>query len=124
MSEKKKKQNIFLRVGSGIAHRFVEVRQELKRVIWPSKQKLVQVTAVVLVVIAVAAILLSIAGQGGKYILDKIGFYKQTPATAAVATIPTTPAVVTDSTGTTEATVTVSENTDTTGTVSTETTIP
>jgi len=114
MSEKKKKQNIFLRVGSGIAHRFVEVRQELKRVIWPSKQKLVQVTAVVLVVIAAAAILLSIAGQGGKYILDKIGFYKQTPATTAVTTADTTAPAVTQASGTTQATVTVS----------TETTIP
>jgi preprotein translocase SecE subunit len=125
MSEKKKKQNIFLRAGTGIAHRFVEVRQELKRVIWPTKEKLMQVTAIVLVVIFAFAILLSIAGQGTKYILDKIGFYKQASSTtAATTTAATTAPTITEASGTTEASVTVSQNTNASGTVSTETTIP
>jgi len=109
MSEKKKKQNIFLRVGKGVAHRFVEVRQEMKRVIWPTKEKLLQVTAVVLVVIVAAAIILSVVSQGSKYILGKVGFYVQvtpvpTPVpTTAVTTETTAAAVTTDAAGTTVA---------------------
>ncbi|MBO4687166.1 MAG: preprotein translocase subunit SecE [Clostridiales bacterium] len=69
----KKKPNIFKR----IAQKFKDVRQELKRVIWPTKEKLIQNSAVVLVVIAVCAILLTAIGKGAGWILEKVGFYKQ-----------------------------------------------
>lgn len=86
MSDKQKNHNPIVRFFMAIPRRFVEVRQELKRVIWPTKEKLAQITAIVLVVIFAAAIVLSIAGQGSRYILEKIGFYDQTPATTAEIT--------------------------------------
>jgi preprotein translocase SecE subunit len=97
MSDKQKKQNIVVRFFKAIARRFVEVRQELKRVIWPTKEKLAQITVIVLIVIFAAAILLSLAGQGSRYILEKIGFYDQTPETTAeVTSAPTATPIPTD----------------------------
>ena len=51
MAEKKK--NIFKR----IAQKFRDVRLEMKKAVWPSKEKLKQTSAVVLVVIVFFAIL-------------------------------------------------------------------
>ena len=106
MSENKKKQNIVLRIAKSIAHRFVEVRQEMKRVIWTSKEKLVQVTVIVLVVILASAIILSLAGQGSKYLLGKTGFYNQATATTTVATTAATTAATTTAAETTAAAAT------------------
>ena len=77
MADKKKKPNIFKR----IAMKFNDVRLELKRVIWPTKEKLIQNSAVVLVVIAVCAILLTAIGKGAGWVLEKVGFYKQNTET-------------------------------------------
>ena len=84
MAENKKKPNIFKR----IAMKFNDVRLELKRVIWPTKEKLVQTSAVVLVVIAVCAILLTTISKGAGWILEKIGFYGQTAETTISSTVP------------------------------------
>ena len=98
----KKKENVFKRTIDRIVRRFVEVRQEMKRVIWPTKAKLLQVAVVVLAVIAAAAILLSTISQGGGFILGKIGFYNQvaetSATTAAVVPAETTVAAVTGTT--------------------------
>ncbi|MBO4494421.1 MAG: preprotein translocase subunit SecE [Clostridiales bacterium] len=96
MADNKKKPNIFKR----IAQKFNDVRLELKRVIWPTKEKLVQTSAVVLVVIAVCAILLTAIGKGAGWVLEKVGFYDQvtetTESTTAMSlegyTVPTTTA--------------------------------
>lgn len=79
----KKKPNIFKR----IAQKFNDVRLELKRVIWPTKEKLAQNSAVVLVVIIVCAILLTAIGKGAGWILEKSGFYKQNVETTASTTV-------------------------------------
>lgn len=90
MAEKKmaekKKENVFMRTIKRIAHRFVEVRQEMKRVIWPTRTKLLQVAVVVLAVILAAAILLSLVGQGTSLILKSVGFYEQVNESTATAT--------------------------------------
>lgn len=80
--KKEKKKNIFQRIGQ----RFKEVRAELKRVIWPSKEKLKNISAVVLVCIVFFAIFLSIINLGGHWLLEKIHFYDQVEATTTVAT--------------------------------------
>ena len=82
----KKKENIFKRIGKRLIRRFVEVRQEMKRVIWPTKAKLLQIAVVVLAVIVAAGIFLSLVGQGTSYILEKIGFYRQVNETTATTT--------------------------------------
>ncbi len=82
MADNKKKPNIFKR----IAAKFNDVRLELKRVIWPTKEKLVQTSAVVLVVIAVCAILLTAIGTGAGWVLEKVGFYKQNEEPTSITT--------------------------------------
>ena len=78
----KKKMNIFKK----IRQRFVEVRQELKRVNWPTRDKMIQTSVIVLAVIVAATVLLTLVSQGGTAILDKIGFYGQVQETTTVAT--------------------------------------
>ncbi len=81
MADKKgKKKNIFQRIGQ----HFKDVIKELKSVTWPSKEKLKNLSAVVLVCIVFFAIFLSIINLGGHWILEKIHFYD--PAETTVAT--------------------------------------
>jgi len=87
-----KKQNIFKRIGK----RFSDVIAELKRVTWPSKDKLAKTSAVVLLVIVFFAVYLTLISSGGRWILDKIGFYDvvETSETAApIETIAATESV-------------------------------
>ena len=85
MADKKKKPNIFKR----IAQKFNDVRLELKRVIWPTKEKLIQTCAVVLVVIVVCTIFLTAIGKVGGWVLEKVGFYEQVvETTASSETVP------------------------------------
>ncbi|MCQ2532723.1 MAG: preprotein translocase subunit SecE [Saccharofermentans sp.] len=81
MADKNKKLNIFQRFGKG----FKGVISELKKVVWPSKEKLKNTSAVVLVVILFFAILLTIIGEGGRWVLDKVGFYDQVETTVTTA---------------------------------------
>ena len=74
-----KKGNIFQRAAKG----FTDVIAELKRVTWPTKDKLAKTSAVVLLVIAFFAVYLTIIGSGGRWVLDKIGFYNIVETTAA-----------------------------------------
>ena len=74
-----KKGNIFQRAAKG----FADVITELKRVTWPTKDKLAKTSAVVLLVIAFFAVYLTIIGSGGRWVLDKIGFYNIVETTAA-----------------------------------------
>jgi preprotein translocase subunit SecE len=100
MAEKNKSNNIFIRIGRGfinffknIGKRFSDVRLELKRVIWPTRQKLIQTSIVVLVVIGIAAVLLTGISKGSQALLEKFGFYDQVTETTASTVLPsdTTP---------------------------------
>jgi preprotein translocase subunit SecE len=81
----KKKENVFIRFFKRIGRRFVEVRQEMKRVIWPTRTKLLQVAVVVLAVILASAIFLSLVGKGTSLILKNVGFYNQVSETTTIA---------------------------------------
>ncbi|MBE7069576.1 MAG: preprotein translocase subunit SecE [Ruminococcaceae bacterium] len=83
-----KKGNIFKR----IAKAFSDVIAELKRVTWPTKEKLAKTSAVVLLVIVFFAVYLTIIGSGGRWVLDKIGFYNIVETTATTAAVPETSA--------------------------------
>ena len=83
-----KKGNIFTR----IAKSFSDVIAELKRVTWPTKEKLTKTSAVVLLVIVFFAVYLTIIGSGGRWVLDKIGFYNIVETTAAATAEETTAA--------------------------------
>ena len=88
MADKNKKLNIFQRLGKGIKG----VISELKKASWPSREKLKNTSAVVLVVIVFFAIYLTIIGEGGHWVLDKIGFYNQVETTATTAVTESAPA--------------------------------
>ena len=80
------KGNFFKRLGKKIS----DVFSELKRVTWPAGDKLAKTAAVVLLVIVFFAVYLTLIGNGGRWILDKVGFYDAVETTATtVATEPT-----------------------------------
>ncbi|MCR4689238.1 MAG: preprotein translocase subunit SecE [Saccharofermentans sp.] len=93
------KQNIFKRIGK----KFGDVIAELKKVTWPSKDKLAKTSAVVLLVILFFAVYLTLISSGGRWVLDKIGFYDVVETSETVAPI--------ESIAATEATETTVEST-------------
>lgn len=92
MAEKSSKKNIFQKIGQV----FKEVRQELKKSVWPSKEKLKATSAVVLAVILFFAVFLSFISIGGRWALDKANFYDEVEPTVTEApvTAVTEPVVV------------------------------
>ena len=97
-----KKGNIFTR----IAKSFGDVIAELKRVTWPTREKLAKTSAVVLLVIVFFAVYLTIIGSGGRWVLDKIGFYDIVETTATTAEETTAASETTPASETTAATET------------------
>ena len=95
------KGNIFKRLGKKIS----DVFAELKRVTWPTGEKLAKTAAVVLLVIVFFAVYLTLIGNGGRWILDKVGFYDIVETTVPVETVAQTEAA----TAATEASETVEE---------------
>ena len=76
------KKNIFQRIGK----KFSDIIAELKRVTWPSKDKLAKTSAVVLLVILFFAVYLTLIGTGGRWILDQAGFYDVVETEPTIAT--------------------------------------
>ena len=76
------KGNIFKRIGKKIS----DVFAELKRVTWPTGEKLAKTAAVVLLVIVFFAVYLTLISGGGRWILDKVGFYDIVETTVAATT--------------------------------------
>ena len=97
-----KKGNIFAR----IAKAFSDVIAELKRVTWPTREKLTKTSAVVLLVIVFFAVYLTIIGDGGRWVLDKIGFYDSVETTETTAEETTAASETTPASETTAATET------------------
>ena len=80
------KGNIFKRFIKKVS----DVFAELKRVTWPTGEKLAKTAAVVLLVIVFFAVYLTLIGNGGRWILDKVGFYDVVETTAATTAAETT----------------------------------
>ncbi len=83
MADKSKKKNVFQRMGQV----FKEVRQELRKSVWPTREKLRNTSAVVLLVILFFAVFLSVIAIGGRWALDKANFYDEVEQTAAAGDI-------------------------------------
>ena len=94
------KGNIFKRLGKRIS----DVFAELKRVTWPTGEKLAKTAAVVLLVIVFFAVYLTLLGNGGRWILDQVGFYD-----IVETTVESTEAVASETEAATEAAETVEE---------------
>ncbi len=82
MADKSKKKNVFQK----IAQLFKEVRQELRKSVWPSKEKLKNTSAVVLAVIVFFAVFLCFISIGGRWVLDKANFYDEVQPSATAVT--------------------------------------
>lgn len=70
-----------------IANGYKGVKTELKRVIWPTKEKLKQISVVCLAIIVFFSIYLSVIGSGARWLLEKAGFYDRVETTATTTTI-------------------------------------
>ena len=105
-----KKGNIFKRMGKGVK----DVFAELKKVVWPTMEKLKSTSAVVLLVIVFFAVFLTLIGSGGRWLLDKVGFYDSVATTACESEPESVPdQTTTESTAdTTEGTSETSESTE------------
>jgi preprotein translocase subunit SecE len=106
MEKSGKKPNAMQKLASGMAKLgkrlkswFINLKAEIKRVVWPDRKRLIQNTATVLAICVLAGLLLFIIDWGLGRILEGIGFYKPSSVTTA-----TTTAVETISTETTPAT--------------------
>ena len=77
-----KKGNYFKRFLKKVS----DVFAELKRVTWPTGEKLAKTAAVVLLVIVFFAVYLTLIGNGGRWLLDKVGFYDIVETTVAETT--------------------------------------
>jgi len=100
------KGNIFKRLGKRIS----DVFAELKRVTWPTGEKLAKTAAVVLLVIVFFAVYLTLISSGGRWILDQVGFYDTVETTATVASETTVATeAATEAVGTAEETETSAE---------------
>lgn len=95
-----KKGNIFKRFGKRVS----DIIAELKRVTWPTGEKLAKTSAVVLLVIVFFAVYLTLISDGGRWILDKIGFYDIVETTATEATTEAATEAVTEAPETSEET--------------------
>ena len=95
-----KKGNIFKRFGKRVS----DIIAELKRVTWPTGEKLAKTSAVVLLIIVFFAVYLTLISDGGRWILDKIGFYDIVETTATEATTEATTEAVTEAPETSEET--------------------
>jgi preprotein translocase SecE subunit len=84
------KGNIFKRIGKRIS----DVFAELKRVTWPTGEKLAKTAAVVLLVIVFFAVYLTLLSSGGRWILDQVGFYDIVETTETSETVAATEATV------------------------------
>ncbi|MCQ2533461.1 MAG: preprotein translocase subunit SecE [Clostridia bacterium] len=79
-----KKPGFFTRLANGVKG----VRAELRRVIWPTKDKLKQISVVCLAIILFFAIYLTVIGSGAKWVLEKVGFYERVEATTTAVAVP------------------------------------
>ena len=55
-AKNQEKGNIFLRTGKRISKWFLEMRSELKKVVWPSRKQLIQNSLVVLLCVLVVGV--------------------------------------------------------------------
>lgn len=104
----KKEPGKIMRILRKLGRFFIDLRSELKRVVWPDRKKLIQSTIIVLAICISAGIFLWLVESLLMGILNGVGFYN-TQATTSATTVGTTTATTAGTTtattaGTTSAT--------------------
>jgi preprotein translocase subunit SecE len=73
-SQKKKKKNIFSRIGARLSKWFREMRSELKKVVWPTRKQIINNTVIVFTVMVIVAVIVwgfdELAAQGVKALIS------------------------------------------------------
>jgi len=112
----KKEPGKIMRILRKLGRFFIDLRSELKRVVWPDRKKLIQSTIIVLAICISAGIFLWLVDSLLMGILNGVGFYN-TQATTSATTIATTVGTTTATTaGTTTATTAGTTSATTAGT--------
>lgn len=88
----------FVKIGKRLKSFFINLKAELKRVVWPDKKHLIQNTATVLAICLIAALVLFFVDSLLGGILNAVGFYS--PSAPTAATTAATTAAATTSTET------------------------
>lgn len=83
MTDKEKKPNWFARAGKKIIKFFMELKSEMKKVVWPDRKKLTQSSITVVAICLLAAALIFAIDQILSGVLGAIGFFPKTSSTAA-----------------------------------------
>jgi preprotein translocase subunit SecE len=98
MSDKEKKMNRFEQSGKRVAKFFIELKAELKKVVWPDRKKLIQSTVTVLTICLIMAVLVFIIDNVLRGSLNTVGFFPQTSSSSTTTSqntgLPTIPPVV------------------------------
>ncbi len=110
----------FVRIAKKLKSFFVNLKAELKRVIWPDRKRLIQSTATVLAICLIISAILFLVDTVIRESLKAVGFY--TPSVTTVATID--PSSTTAATTTTAASGTSAATSPTTSVAPATTTIP
>ncbi len=84
MADKVKKPNKFVLVGKKIAKFFVELKAELKKVVWPDRKKLTQSTITVVMICLFAAIFIFSVDKILSGFLGAVGFFPESSVTSTV----------------------------------------
>lgn len=90
----------FVTAGKKLKTFFVNLRAELKRVVWPDRKRLIQSTATVLAICLIIGVLLFVIDTVLSGTLNALGFYSPqvtTTATTTAATTATTTATTAES---------------------------
>ena len=101
----KKEPGKIMRILRKLGRFFIDLRSELKRVVWPDRKKLIQSTIIVLAICISAGIFLWLVESLLMGILNGVGFYN-TQATTIATTVGTTAAAAAGTTATTAGTTT------------------
>lgn len=90
---------------------FVELRSELKRVVWPDRKKLISSTVIVLAIVVSAGLFLWLVDSLLMGILNGVGFYNAQSTTAATTAAATAAGTTVSTTVSTSATTTAAGTT-------------
>lgn len=98
MSDKDNKMNKFEQSGKRVTKFFVDLKAELKKVVWPDRKKLIQSTVTVLTICLIMAVLVYLIDAVLRGSLNTVGFFPQTSSSSSTAAasnlLPTIPPVV------------------------------
>lgn len=82
MADKEKKAGRFTKIGKRIVKFFIELRAELKKVVWPDRKKLTQSTIAVVGICLFAALLIFAIDRVLSGFLGVIKFFPETSSTS------------------------------------------